>query len=118
MQKFQPIQPQPALPKYKGIRPLRIIIEEKKSLGTFILRGIKEDFFSCTCYHMDTGHDLLEGKCDYPYCDCLAFSPLDLEMKIEIRNIDLFKLENKDCGSENYPQFWIEFKKWMEKNKK
>lgn len=101
---------------YKGIPPLRIIIEEKKSKGLYNGDSLPSGFFSCACYHADTGHYLCEGKCDYPHCDCLQFSSLQLELKIIIRNIDLFKLDVADCGLESDPNFWIKFEKWRTKN--
>lgn len=102
--KAQPIIKQ----EIKGIQPLRYYIEKK---GVSFLP--EEKFFLCECYHPDGGHFLGMGKCDYPYCDCIAFTYLELKIDIEITLLDLFKLKN--TGSEDDPNFWLQFKEWEKK---
>lgn len=76
-------------------------------------------FFLCKCGHLNTGHEFCEGKCAYPKfgklnekCDCIKFEQIEFSLEIKLTKLDLFKFENPNCATEEFPQFWIDFEKW------
>lgn len=99
-----------------------ILIGAKESFLKKIKSSSEMLFFLCICGHLDTGHKLCKGECDYPQfdnlnkrCECKKFESIEFSLKINISKLDLFKFENQDSLDEESPQFWLDFERWNDK---
>jgi hypothetical protein len=71
-----------------------------------------EQFFYCSCQHIYYSHQLAEGKCSYPNCDCQQLIFVDADLDIIFTSADRFELENPDHSERDSPNWWIEYSQW------
>lgn len=71
---------------------------------------------TCECYHLDTGHRLLEGRCYYERCECEKFVPIEFSISVEITEWDIFESENPDHSERDSLNWWSELESWRKLN--
>lgn len=78
----------------------------KEFKSTYTIFDLDDLIFLCDCLHLDTGHKLLVGNCDYDKCKCKKFRQKDFEFEMFITKFDIFSYENPDLIVDS-PQFWL-----------
>lgn len=76
----------------------------------------------CECNHLISGHYFIPiwgqaENCGYENCKCKKYKAKEFKIEVKVSKLDMFKFENPNCGSEEYPQFWLDYNIW-EKNDK
>lgn len=105
----------------KKFQTIEQIIPIKKQLNVIKHNrkpAFEDLFFFCSCKHLDTGHNLFVGDCQYDNCDCKKFIQADLVIITEISILDLFMNETSNKIFDDSPQFWLDYKIWSENNAK